>query len=544
MLEVTGRVMFGSKGSRITPRPRYGIHTEAIANSQCCSAKVLTNKMEEAIRLKTQQERFIDMVSHEIRNPLSAVLHCGEEVVEAMRKSCLSLDAMREDTTSSMCHSVKAALERQTLAALEAARTVIYCVQHQTTIVNDVLTMSKLDSDLLVVSPIPVQLMALVRSSLKIFEAELRMADITLDFVRDDSIVHLGLEWVLLDPNRYMQILINLVTNAIKFTKPSQIRRITITVSASTNRPPASSHGVEFVPQRRPSTATQNSSTTSTSIAFLNPFDEENDVFLSLSVRDTGKGLTSSEKALLFKRFAQVSPKTHIEYGGSGLGLFIARQITELLGGEIGMASDPSSGSIFAFYVRSRQTKPPPDALDSTESLIQVDETLSLTANLEPVALPEDKDDIYLRRSSEPRSPTSNRSILVVEDNLVNQKVLCKQLRNRNFDVKATNHGKEALDTIVTSLTPGCEGPSTSFDVVLCDIEMPIMNGLEFAKQVRDLEEKGKLPGHLPIIAVTANVRSTHVSVAIESGMVSAPFLLHDSGSLLTTAGRGDNEAV
>lgn len=538
------------------------------------AAQVLTNKMEEAIRLKTQQERFIDMVSHEIRNPLSAVLHCGEEIVEAMRKSSTLLDAVLDDTSPSTCRSSKMLLQRQVSAALEAARTVMYCVQHQKQIVDDVLTLSKLDSDLLVVSPVPVQIMALVRSSLKIFEAELRVADIDLEIVKDVSIERLGLDWVLLDPNRYVQILINLVTNAIKFTKPSHIRRITVTVSASAHQPPAGFHGVDLVPKRRPLTTSQNTAIPQAPI-FFSPFDEEEDAFLSLSVRDTGKGLTTSEKALLFKRFAQVSPKTHIEYGGSGLGLFISRQITELLGGEIGMASSPSSGSVFAFYVRTRKTIPPPDALDGTESLLPVDRNLSLTANMEPLPLPEERKDALStpRRASVPKdfsimaspssslspssppSPPSNRSILIVEDNLVNQKVLCKQLRNRNFIVKATNHGREALDAILatppatsgnndtnnegdskkrekkqkslstTTTTTMTQTPThTHFDIVLCDIEMPIMNGLEFAKHVRDLERQGKLPGHLPIIAVTANVRSTHVSVAIESGMVSSCF--------------------
>lgn len=482
------------------------------------AAKVLTNKMEEAIRLKTQQERFIDMVSHEIRNPLSAVLHCGEEIVEAMETSSALLNTMVDQPTlSSPCALSKAALKRQLQASLEASQTIMYCVQHQKQIVDDVLTLSKLDSDLLVVSPAPLQPMVLVRSSLKIFEAELRMADITLNIVEDESINRLGLGWILLDANRYMQIVINLVTNAIKFTKPSKVRQITITVSASTDRPLASLHGVDFVPKRRNPNAPPNSTTAPASV-FVNPFDKENDIFLTLSVKDTGKGLTDHEKTLLFKRFAQASPKTHIEYGGSGLGLFISRQITELLGGEIGMASEPNIGSVFAFYVRARKTQPPPNA-DAAEPLIRIDRTLSLTTGMDPVPQPDDS--ISSRRSSGPGSVSSGRKILVVEDNLVNQKVLVKQLRNHDFIVRAANHGREALDAILTCHR---EEGLADFDAVLCDIEMPIMDGLSFAREVRHLETHGELNGHLPIIAVTANVRSTHVSVALESGMVNIRF--------------------
>lgn len=107
--------------------------------------------------------------------------------------------------------------------------------------------------------------------------------------------------------------------------------------------------------------------------------------------------------------------------------------------------------------------------------------------------------------------------MLVVEDNIVNQKVLCKQLRNRGFDVEASNHGLEALMALEAANTSN----KLYFDVVLCDIEMPIMDGIECVREIRKREDDGLLPGHIPIIGVTANVRSKQVDAAIESGMVS-----------------------
>ena len=86
--------------------------------------------------------------------------------------------------------------------ALDAANTIMYCVQHQKQIVDDVLTLSKLDSDLLVVSPVPVQPAQLVQSALKIFEPELKSADIKLNVDIDDSVQDTDAEWILLDPNR------------------------------------------------------------------------------------------------------------------------------------------------------------------------------------------------------------------------------------------------------------------------------------------------------------------------------------------------------
>jgi PAS domain S-box-containing protein len=307
-------------------------------SSQKMAAKVLADKMEEAIRLKTQQERFIDMISHEIRNPLSAVLHCGEEVIETM-KICLEQLSTLPDAQPHSVHAVCTELSGHIQSSLDAASTIMYCVQHQKQIVDDVLTLSKLDGDLLVVSPVPVQPVQLVRTSLKIFEPELKMTDIALSVVEDQSLSNLGIEWVLIDPNRFLQIVINLVTNAIKFTRTSPTRNITVTVSAFHESPAGIELGVQYVP-RRYAPATPTSPTGD----YFDEYDITGDVYLCFNVTDTGKGLTSAEQLLLFNRFAQASPRTHIEYGGSGLGLFISRQITEMLGGEIGMSSTAGSG--------------------------------------------------------------------------------------------------------------------------------------------------------------------------------------------------------
>jgi CheY-like chemotaxis protein len=316
---------------------------------------------------------------------------------------------------------------------------------------------------------------------------------------------------------------INLVTNAIKFTRTSPTRKITITVSASLESPRDDALGVKYVPRRyEPAKATSPTSGTP------QESKDSEEIFLSFQVKDTGKGLTANEKAHLFNRFAQASPKTHIEYGGSGLGLFISRQITEMLGGEIGMDSAGGLGSIFAFYVRTQRSAPPRRPSVSIEPILELTRTLTLTSSASPLVVPPSDPqkgsatiDVTLV-APEPTNklPADNRYVLVVEDNLVNQKVLCKLLRNRGFIVEATNHGQEALEAIRTFLATerGC-----SFDVVLCDIEMPVMGGIEFAKEVRSQESTGAMPGHVPIIGVTANVRSQQVSAAIEAGMVRQP---------------------
>ncbi|KAI1643692.1 uncharacterized protein F4817DRAFT_349054 [Daldinia loculata] len=487
-------------------------------SGQKMAVKVLTDKMEEAIRSRTQQERFMDMISHEIRNPLSAVLHCSEEIIESVKRSSATLDAVFDGKLAISSNSpAKEILKEEVDSALDAANTIVYCVQHQKQIVDDVLTVSKLDSDLLVVSPIPVQPMALVRSSLKIFDAELKMTGIKLKVIEDDSLSMLGLGCVLLDPHRFLQIVINLVTNAIKFTKTSKRKEIVVRVAGTTYRPLESELGVDYVPQRYSPVSPVFDGCS------LGGLEEpQEDVFLSFSVKDTGRGLTESEKAQVFNRFAQASPKTHIEYGGSGLGLFISRQITEMLGGEIGMASSPGSGCKFAFYVKTQRCEFPRYSSNASEPVVRLSRSLSIAADGTPLPLEDEDEQGGFPQISEDPSPPPHEhppiKVLVVEDNLVNQKVLCKQLRNHDFVVKAANHGKDALDAVLDNKTEVSHAKSP-FDVILCDIEMPIMNGIEFTREIRRLEAKGELTGHIPILGVTANVRSKQVSGAMEVGM-------------------------
>ncbi|KAJ1325718.1 two-component system, NarL family, sensor histidine kinase EvgS [Microdochium nivale] len=484
-------------------------------SAQKLANKVLTEKMEEALQLKTHQERFIDMISHEIRNPLSAVLHRGEEVAEAMANASAVLDVAQSFAKiAPQWEMSKTALKAHIASAHEAANTVLYCVQHQKQIVDDVLTMSKLDSSLLEVSPIPVQPTEFIQTSLKIFERELKMTDIKLILAEDESLQQHALDWILLDPNRYLQIVINLVTNAIKFTKNSDVRKITMTLAVTTERPLPKQLGVDYVPHRYAEAPIDKRRSSTPEIIL--PEGTQNDVFLSLSVADTGKGMTESERAMLFQRFAQASPKTHIEYGGSGLGLFISRQITEMLGGEIGMSSRPGIGSTFSFYVRAQRIPPQAGVSAKPDQTAQMKFTINQAPISGTMTPPQVKEPFHSPLLQSQSLGGSSRRVLVVEDNLINQKVLCKQLRNHNFIVQAANHGRQALEALLKN--PGPRSKSL-FDVILCDVEMPVMGGLEFAVAVRNLEKKGILSGHVPIIGVTANVRQNQVAAAIESGM-------------------------
>jgi CheY-like chemotaxis protein len=195
----------------------------------------------------------------------------------------------------------------------------------------------------------------------------------------------------------------------------------------------------------------------------------------------------------IFERFEQANITTHVTYGGSGLGLFISKELTERMAGEIGVRSHPGRGSMFVFYIKTRRTD------------MQT-----------PVEVPSRP--IALQLPPKPARPLQLRTLLV-EDNIINQRVLRNHLERCHCAVTVANHGVEALDIL--------RKPDAQFDILLMDMQMPIMDGLTCTREIRALEKQGTLEGRVPIIAVTANVRNEQVEEAMEAGadrVVQKPF--------------------
>lgn len=123
-----------------------------------------------------------------------------------------------------------------------------------------------------------------------------------------------------------------------------------------------------------------------------------------------------------------------------------------------------------------------------------------------------------------PGRETPELNILIVEDNLVNQKVLSKQLQKLGWNVSVANHGLEALEvlkqTVFWNPIPPTKEGTKPLDLILMDIEMPLMDGLTATREIRRLQAEGMLNGHVPIIAVSANARSEQISQATAAGMV------------------------
>ena len=458
-------------------------------------------RMEEAVEMKRQQENFIDITSHEMRNPLSAILQCADEITTSLTD--LQTNNFPQSLTNEMVQN-----------AIDASGIIALCAQHQKRIVDDILTLSKLDSALLLVTPCDIMPKSVVQQALKMFDGEVHTADINLNFRVDSSISELGVEWVKLDPSRLLQVLINLTTNAIKFTTTQEKRVINVTMGASLKRPAKEDSIVSYFPPRSKRKDLTDSSDWGTG----------DKIYLHFAVEDTGRGLSEDEKKLLFLRFSQASPRTHVQYGGSGLGLFISRELVELQGGEIGVASKAGKGSTFAFYIRARRsTKPKEEFGQFSTANARKSSTGKLALPTTLKASRQNSDSSQTSKGSVPQRQDEKGAlkVLIVEDNLVNQKVLSKQLRNMGCVVHLANHGVECLERLKEStFWRGKERDGLEISVILMDQEMPIMDGLTCTREIRKMEEKGDVTSHVPIIAVTANARSEQIDTALDIGMV------------------------
>ena len=458
-------------------------------------------RVDEAVEMKRQQENFIDITSHEMRNPLSAILQCADDIHTTL--------ANFQSNNGSFHGSLGDLLDN----AVDSAQTIALCANHQKRIVDDVLTLSKLDSKLLVVTPCDAMPVAVAKRALKMFDGEIQTADIQLKFEIDDSVEQLGVEWVKMDPSRLLQVLINLITNAIKFTSTRDKRIITVILGATLERPRSDGYKFAYFPNQQKYN----------DITKTPDWGNGEKVFIHFAVEDTGRGLTEEEMKLLFIRFSQASPRTHVQYGGSGLGLFISRELVEMQGGEIGVESKSGEGSTFAFYVKTRRSTAPAEVLDQLPTIGSRKASSSSAQRPSSASLNNPQAKTTAKKTVE----SNGINVLIVEDNLVNQKVLKKQLSNLGYNVFIANHGEECLEQLRNSTFWVNHKPNAAtLTVVLMDLEMPIMDGLTCARKIREFEQTKVITSHVPIIAVTANAREEQIETAMGAGMVSRSHFL------------------
>ena len=239
------------------------------------------------------------------------------------------------------------------------------------------------------------------------------------------------------DPFRLSQILINLLGNAVKFTDQGEVSLKVTAVPAGADEP----------------------------------------VLVTCTVRDTGIGMTADQRANLFQPFTQADCSTTRRYGGTGLGLSISRQLVELMGGQIGVESEPGRGSVFTVTIPLGRGRLP---AESTPPLL--DQAL-IAATLR------------------------GRRVLVAEDNIINQQVARELLQRVGMVVTIAGDGQAAA-----AAATEC---GAHFDVILMDLQMPVMDGYEATRLIREQWPSDRLP----IIAMTAYASRDELDRCLKCGM-------------------------
>jgi PAS domain S-box-containing protein len=227
---------------------------------------------------------------------------------------------------------------------------------------------------------------------------------------------------------------------------------------------------------------------------------QEDESFLVFSVTDTGIGIPEDRQDVIFQNFAQAEISTTRKYGGTGLGLTICKKLVEMMGGHINVTSTPGSGSTFAFmitFTHGDKNKIRPES--KWINLEQID------TEFQPL------------------------KILIAEDNLINIKIATRFLNKMGHNVVSAINGKKALDKL----------SKEKYDLVLMDIEMPEMNGIEATQRLRNCEA-GTQNADIPVIAMTAHVLNEFKADCINAGMndfVSKPVNFYELGIILKKYG-------
>lgn len=380
-------------------------------------AEELARAKKEAEQASALKSEFLANISHEIRNPMNVIIGMAGLLCSAGLKP----------------------------EAQEYAELIRESAQSLLTILNDILDFSKIEAGRLELEFVEFDLGQLLARVVEPFALQAREKGLMFSWEVKDGVPRL----LRGDPTRLRQILVNLLSNALKFTKEG---RVTLTALKAGER-------------------------------------EGRQVLLSFAVQDTGIGIPREKLDRLFEQYSQVDGSYARKYGGTGLGLAISRRLVALMGGTIGVESEEGKGSTFTFVL------PFEEIILHASSPVTAEEA----AGEARPAVPEEI----------VAGPGTDRKleILLVDDKAANRRLVTVLLEKKGWKVTVAGSGKEALEQL--SAHP--------FDLVLMDIQMPELDGLETTRLIRSQEEKkGE---KVPIIAMTAHAMRGDREKFLAAGM-------------------------
>lgn len=381
---------------------RHRLHLEELVAERTAELTVARDQADQANRSKSI---FLSNMSHEIRTPLNAIMG-------------MTYLALRNEIDP---------LQRSYLKKVDAA------AQGLLGIINDILDLSKIEAGKLDLEQAPFVLDDLLIHLRDLVAVKAQEKGLLLDFSMAP-----GLNTRLLgDELRLGQVLLNLVSNAVKFTEAG---KVSLYISC-----------LERTPR---------------------------ELYLQFDVTDTGIGMTREQSQRLFRPFEQADISTARKFGGTGLGLSISKKLVEMMGGRIWVETALGQGSRFSFTVRL--------ALQ-TEQDIQLRRYERLDQGYEAA----------LR--------IAGSHVLLVEDNDINQELAVSLLTTAGVSVDVANNGLEALSMAATK----------TYDAVLMDCQMPVMDGYDTTREMR----KDARFSSLPILAMSANVMAGDKEKCLEAGM-------------------------
>ncbi|XXQ35723.1 Histidine kinase [Plasmodiophora brassicae] len=400
---------------------------------------------DKAVEASNAKSAFVATISHELRTPLSGIIGFND----LLGATSLSSD--------------QAALV--TMIG-ESARILL-------ALVNDILDVSKLEAGKMVLESIPFNLRHVVQNCERLLHEQAERKGLLLRAVVDSDVPDL----VRGDPNRFLQIMMNLTNNAIKFTSAGGV-----TLHVGRAIEPAGTDG-------------------------MSEDARGNVVRARFEVIDTGIGIAESNMGRLFQPFSQVDSSDTRKFGGTGLGLHIVRTLVELMKGQIGVQSAVGQGSVFWFVI-----------------------PLEVVDELEEEVVESEGSELCRAKSSAAGSDVAiaEKVILVVDDNSMIRQLVTRQLSNLGYrNVLLACDGREAIKKFETS------GP---IDIILMDCMMPELDGRDAAKALREIESRYRRPPYVPIVAMTASAMHGDREACLLAGMndcLTKPFTLKELAAML-----------